>query len=39
MRGEGEQEGKGYAMLGFKVPTTSVGERGEGARGVRGMLH
>ena len=32
MRGQGEQ---GYVILGFRVPTTSVGARGEGERGAR----
>ena len=43
MRGSGWAKGskrskgsKVYVILGFRVPTTSVGARGEGARGARG---
>ena len=32
VRGQGS-EGEGYVILGFRVPTTSVGARGEGTRG------
>ena len=34
MRGQGGVKGRGYVILGVRVPTTSVGARGEG--GVRG---
>ena len=37
--GEGDQggkESKAYCILGFRVPTTSVGARGERQRGVKG---
>ena len=33
MRGKG---GKAYCMLGFRVPTTSVGARDEGVKGSKG---
>ena len=35
-RGEGSKGKWGYVILGFRVPTTSVGARGEGRRGVKG---
>ena len=38
--GKGEQRGakgsKAYCILGFRVPTTSVGARGEGVKGSEG---
>ena len=39
-RSEGEQRGtkrsEAYHILGFRVPTTSVGVRGEGQKGAKG---
>ena len=32
----GVKGGKAYCILGFRVPTTSVGARGEGAKGSEG---
>ena len=40
---KGEQRGakrsEAYHILGFRVPTTSVGVRGEGQKGVKGVKH
>ena len=30
LRGKGKRGSKGYIILGFRVPTTSMGVRGEG---------
>ena len=38
MRGQRGSEGdEAYCILGFRVPTTSVGARGVGQRGVKGV--
>ena len=42
VRGQGEQGGEergseGYVILGFRIPTTSVGARGEGTRWIEGQ--
>ena len=34
---KGVKGSKAYCMLGFRVPTTSVGERGVGQRGAKGV--
>ena len=36
MRGKGSEGEQGYVIVDFRVPTTSVGARGEGSRGSKG---